>query len=524
MSQSVSSSSNKILLDKFLKAVQQKAKNSDDYDKTHTLNPDLLSDIKNFPQLLNDIIVELKSNKTHVSHARIIAATACEILQFYTLNRVYQKGEEENLKQVIKLLGFLIVGAIKTPLIQAQPSQQSEPTSQNSSSDNLMSEDRLENSPSCSFITTQSLPKPNEQSVISDLENEEKYSVIALKIVNQMLLKKNLELATLLRISSFYCVNWNHIQSNQETKSQSFVRLQKVLLSLDFDDNQPTYKKAVKIVDKLGLREVIGLAEFQYRKQNYIKLKSKLTDSNNSLESLEHFSPLELLKNHLLNGYQKLKDATSSMVFLENSKLDFDSQEVMYWDYPKAQWGTSEKCLMVFRALVNVCCDGMYRNYRVKCNIANSVGARGKSQERFLEIHNQWIHDLSYITRLSTSARTISNSQVNQFKKSILDWPLSSFFLANGSEPSKIAQTVLKDKVENLALSDAANLLILLYGNIKEYAKPLGQVQSLYAILTDCLSFNKKRLEWSKTYLKQHGLSSIEIASILESQEDIEHR
>ncbi|MGK7954685.1 MAG: hypothetical protein AB4063_05415, partial [Crocosphaera sp.] len=59
---------------------------------------------------------------------------------------------------------------------------------------------------------------------------------------------------------------------------------------------------------------------------------------------------------------------------------------------------------------------------------------------------------------------------------------------------------------------------------IKEYANPLGQVQSLYAILNDYLSFNKKRLEWSKTYLKQHGLSPIEITAILESQEDIEHR
>ena len=521
MSQSVSSASNKILLDKFLKAVQQKAQNSDYDDQSNTLNPELLSDIQNFPQLLNDIIIELKNHKIHVSNARIIAATACELLEFYTLNHVYKKGEEENLKQVIKLLGFLIVGAIKTPITQNHPSPESTTNNQPPTSLKKVHENNISNSVKSSY---QRLPKTNENSIISNIENEDKYSVIALKIVNEILLQKNLELTTLLNISSFYCVDWDHIQSVQETKIQSSARLQTVLLSLDFDDNRSSYKKALKILEKLGLREVLGLAEFQYRKQNYIKLKSKLTDNDNSLENPENPSPLELLKNHLLNGYQKLKDATSSMIFVEESKLDFDSQEMMYWNYSKAQWGTSEKCLLVFRALVNVCCDGMYRNYRVKCNIANSVGARRKSQESFLEIHNQWIHDLSYITRLSTSAKTISNSQINQFKKSILDWPLSSFFIGNGSEQSKIAQTVLKDKVENLPLVDAANLLILLYGNIKEYANPLGQVQSLYAILTDCLSFNKKRLEWSKTYLQQHGLSSIEITAILESQEDIEHR
>ncbi|MGK7955015.1 MAG: hypothetical protein AB4063_07110, partial [Crocosphaera sp.] len=507
MSQSVSSLSNKILLDKFLTAVQQKINNRDAHDKAHSLNPELLSDIQNFPQLLNDIIIELKSNRVHVSNARIIAATACELLEFYTLNHVYKKGEEENLKQVIKLLGFLIVGAIKTPLIQSESSQQAPPNVQNSSAHHLIPDNSLNDSPSCSFMKSNTFPKPNQKSAISNIDYEDKYSVIALKIVNEMLLQNNLEFSNLLAISSFYCVDWHCIQSNREIKSQSFARLQKILISLDFDDNRRTYKKAVKVLQQLGLREVLGLAEFQYRKQNYIKLQSKLTDSENLLENSETYSPLELLGNHLLNGYKKLKDATSSTMFLGKSQLDFDSEEMLYWDYSKGQWGTPEKCLMVFRALVNVCCDAMYRNYRVKCNIANSIGAKNKSQENFWKIQNQWIENLSYITRLSTCARTVSNSQVHQFKKSVLDWPLSSFFIENDSETSKIAQTVLREKVENLPLTDAANLLILLYGNIKEYANPLGQVQSLYAILNDYLSFNKKRLEWSKTYLKQHGLS-----------------
>ncbi|EAZ88160.1 hypothetical protein, partial [Crocosphaera chwakensis] len=376
MSQSVSSSSNKILLDKFLKAVKQKAENSDNYDTNKALNPELLSDIENFPQLLNDILIELKSHKIHVSNARMIAATACELLEIYTLNHIYKKGEEENLKQVIKLLGFLIVGAIKTPIQQHEPSLKLESSVETESSQDLMFENNLDDSPSSSFITTQNLPKPNEIFVSSNVDNEEKYSVIALKIVNRLFAKKNLDLTTVLRISSFYCVDWNYIQSNRATKCQSFTRLQKVLLSLGFDDSRSSYKKAVKILEQLGVKEILGLAEFQYRRQNYIQLKSKLLESYNPLDNSEHYSPLELLKNNLLNAYQKLKNSRHSIVSTGNrgeSQLDFDSQEMVYWNYDKAQWGNTEKRLMIFRTLVNICCDAMYRNYRVKSNLVNGV-------------------------------------------------------------------------------------------------------------------------------------------------------
>ncbi len=517
MSESVSSSSNKILLDKFLKAVQQKAKNSSNYNPNKTLNPELLLDIENFPQLLNDIIIELKSQKIDISNARIIAATACELLELYTLNHVYQKGEEENLKQVIKLLGFLIVGAIKTPITQHQPSLEKELDLEVESSKDLISENNLDDSPSSSFITTNNLPKSNKKLVISDIDNEEKYSIIALKIVNKMSLENNLDLTTLLRIASFYCVDWNYIQSKRETKSRSFTRLQKVLLSLGFDDSRNSYKKAVKILEQLGVKGILGLAEFQYRKQDYINLKSKLIESHNFLDNFENYSPLELLKNNLLNAYQKLRNSQSSMVFTEDSQLDFDSQEIIYWDYDKVQWGNTEKSLMIFRTLLNVCCDGMYRNYRVKSNLVNGIGLRGKSQENFLEIQNKWIDDLSYITYLSTSPITINNLQGDQLKNRILDWPLSSFFVTNSSKPSEISQTVIKEKVENLSLPDAANLLILLYSNLKKDINSIEQIKSLYNILIDYLSVNTNSLEWLKTHLKQHGLDGMEITEILES-------
>ncbi|MGK7939768.1 MAG: hypothetical protein AB4062_06385 [Crocosphaera sp.] len=355
-------------------------------------------------------------------------------------------------------------------------------------------------------------------------ENEEKYSVIALKIVNEIFSQPLLNLENILMISSFYCVSWEDLQANRETKSQSFLRIQKTLISLDLQEHRSTYKKAMKFLSQLGLREVIGLPEFQDRKQNYIKSKSKFTESDNLIEESVTYFPLERLQQNFLNFYQKSKDATASMMFLEDSKVDFDSHPMTYWNYQKEQWGTPEKCLMVFRALVNVCCDGLYRNYRVKCNLLNGVASRGKSQETFLQIHQQWIDHLNYITRLSVSAKTINNSQFDQFKKSILDWPLRSFFLTNSSEKSNIAQTVIRKKVENLPLNDAANFLILLYSNIKANANPLGQVKSLYAVLSDYLSFNKKSLDWSKTYLEEQGFSPLEITTILESKEDIENR
>ena len=511
MSQSVTSQSKQILLDKFLTAVQEKAHNSNDGHSNHSLSPELFSDLEQLPKLLNELIVELKSKKINISNARIVAATACELLEFYTLHHVYRKGEEENLKQVIKLLGFLIVGAIKTPVMQENKPIQSE-------------DKQIENPPKASFVSSPSPSNYQDTTLFNHPDNEDKYGVIALKIVDEMFSQPLLNLETILMISSFYCVTWEDIQASRETKSQTFSRLQKILISLDFQDHRPTYKKAIKFLSQLGLREVIGLAEFQYRKQNYIKSKSKFTNSGNLIEESVTYSPLQLLQQNLLNFYQKSKDATASMMFLGNSKVDFDSSPLTYWNYQKEQWGTPEKCLMVFRALVNVCCDGLYRNYRVQCNVLNNVGSRGKSQESFLEVHQEWIHHLSHITRLSVSAKTINNSQFEQFKKSILDWPLSSFFLTNKSEKSKIAQTVIREKIESLSLNDAANLLILLYSNIQKNANPLGQVQSLYAILSDYLSFNKESLEWSKTYLEQQGFSSIEITAILESQEDVENR
>lgn len=416
MSESVSSSSNKILLDKFLKAVQQKAKNSHNYNANKTLTPELLSDIEKFPRLLNDIIIELKTQKIDVSNARMIAATACELLELYTLNHVYKKGEEENLKQVIKLLGFLIVGAIKTPLIENKATLKKESSVEDESFQDLISDNNLDESPSSSFITTHDLPKLNETLDISDVNNEEKYSIIALKIVDKMSLGKNLDLTTLLRISSFYCVDWNYIQSKRETKSQSFTRLQKVLLSLGFDDSRSSYKKVVKILEQLGVKEILGLAEFQYRKQDYINLKTKLIESHNFLDNFENYSPLELLKNNLLDAYQKLKISRSSLIFAGNTQLDFDSQEIAYWNYDKSQWGNTEKSLMIFRTLVNVCCDGMYRNYRVKSNLVDGVRLRGKSQENFLEIQNKWMDNLSYITYLTTSPISINHSQGDQFE------------------------------------------------------------------------------------------------------------
>ncbi|MGK7939769.1 MAG: hypothetical protein AB4062_06390 [Crocosphaera sp.] len=80
MSQSVTSQSKHILLDKFLTAVQEKARNSHDSNHNHTLSPELFSDLEELPQLLNDVIFELKTKKINISNARVIAATACELL------------------------------------------------------------------------------------------------------------------------------------------------------------------------------------------------------------------------------------------------------------------------------------------------------------------------------------------------------------------------------------------------------------------------------------------------------------
>lgn len=516
MSGSITSSSNKIILDKFLKAVQQKAKNSDNYDSNKILNPELLSDIENFPKLLNDIIIELKSKKIDVSNARIIAATACELLELYTLNHVYKQGEEENLKQVIKLLGFLIVGAIKTPIIEnkAEATLKKEPSLEAESPKDLISENNLDDSPSSSFITTNNLLKSDKKSVVYNVYNEEKYSIIALKIVNKMSLANNVDLTTLLRLASFYCIDWNYIQSKRTTKFESFTRLQKVLISLGFDDSRSSYKKAVKILEQLGVKEILGLAEFQYRKQDYINLKSKLIESHNFLDNFENYSPLELLKNNLLNAYQELKNHQTSMIFISDNQLSFDSQEIVYWNYDKVQWENAEKSLMIFRTLLNVCCDGIYRNYRVKSNLVNGLGLRGKSEENFLEIHNKWIDDLSYITYLSTSERSINSSPGDQGENRVLDWPLNSFFVQNSPKQSEISHTVIREKVKNLSLPDTANLVILLYSNLKRDTNPIKEIKSLYSALVDHLSCHKNSLEWSKTYLKQYGLDFMEITTI----------
>ncbi|WP_107667342.1 hypothetical protein [Cyanothece sp. BG0011] len=176
---------------------------------------------------------------------------------------------------------------------------------------------------------------------------------------------------------------------------------------------------------------------------------------------------------------------------------------------------------MIFRTLVNVCCDGMYRNYRVKSNLVDGVRLRGKSQENFLEIQNKWMDNLSYITYLTTSPISINHSQGDQFKNRFLDWPLSSFFVTNSSNKSEICQTVIKEKVEKLSLLDGTNLLIVLYSNIKEDTNAIEQVKSLHNCLKDYLSLNKNSLEWSKNHLKQHGFSAIEMNEMLGFQENV---
>ncbi|EAZ88518.1 hypothetical protein, partial [Crocosphaera chwakensis] len=81
----------------------------------------------------------------------------------------------------------------------------------------------------------------------------------------------------------------------------------------------------------------------------------------------------------------------------------------------------------------------------------------------------------------------------------------------------------VKEKVKNLSLPDAVNLLILLYGNLQQDTNPIEQVQSLYDVLLDYLSCNKKSLEWSKKHLQQHGLNASKILDTLDSQENIQY-
>ncbi|MGK7933467.1 MAG: hypothetical protein AB4041_18820 [Microcystaceae cyanobacterium] len=444
------------------------------------LNQYFLNDSSQLPRLLNTVIQQLKQQKISTLQAREITATACCVVAEYVNTYVYNPKDEKYFKQVISLLNALIYGAVKIP----------------------KSEDLSEPEPSNNYIE-------KETSEIRKIDGNT-YGLVALIGIKALLEKVNINNDFLLLISIFECLDWSQVSPEQQTIMTNFLK------NLNFIGVSPEEMEFISLLQKYGWREVLSIAEFQYRKNQYINLKSRFNEDENAEKS-----PIEFLEEPLSIFQQKLKDSLSSLMVLEEATLEFGSEPSQYLNCFNRACSAQDKLMIVFHGLTKMCLDGMYQNAQARQHIEQGIQFSTKAQELYKTICSQWSHQLSELTRLTVAAKVITTPNGHKMKKTVLDWPLSSFFPEQQGKRGKITQTVLKEKVDMLSLEDCANLLVLLYCNIQETANPLGQVNNLYAAFREKLTLTNQDHQFTHNYLEARGFSPHQISGVLEFQEDV---
>lgn len=499
------------VIESYLRALKYRENIEELGDVTESLRREVIADPHALSQLLKNIIRGLKTRDIELSRARIVAAEACKILGDCVLNYPYKKGEEEKIKKIIKLLEVLVVGAIKTriytPESQTSPSSEVEQNSSLDYIDSSYDEESETNSEEADSINLELLKQKDPY------RYRDFYGFNSLIIISSLFYETRISTSEkLLEIAVFYSSEW----SDMTTKS--LQRFEKLICSFITNESSISTDEYLQIMEGLGFREVLGLAEFQYRKNRYVGSKSKL--QNQSYEMDSDYSPLEIIEEQLFNFLKKLKDSLLSGISSKASNVTFGSEKT----YFTLETGHSpeEQVMIIFNALTKMYLDGLQRNCQAREQIEQGLQFSKRSQESFSEINQFWWDKLNQLTRFTIGTKMITTPNGHRFKKIILDWPLSSFFMQYDGQKGKITQIINTDKINQLNAEECASLLTLLYCSIHETQNPLGQVQGIYAAIRDRLEFNKTFKQYIEDYLAQRGFTQLQIAQILHSKEIIE--
>ncbi len=467
-----------LMLEQLIKAAKQSGSGVNHQTVMTQLKQCFLADAGSFPLLLTNVIYELKQQEIPVEQARGIASIACHLLGDYIREYPYKKEEEDQFKQVISLLSALIFGAIKTSVTTA--------------------------------------PTPSQPIIVVDEKKSQRvdkssYSYVAFIGIQSLLTQTNLTNDILLDLATLYCIDWPKLLDRGRSAMRDFLK------SLNFMPNTDEGMEFCALLQEFGLREVIGLAEYQYRKNQYINVKSRLNEGSQELER----SPFELLDEKLAFFLQKVKDSLSAIASLDApGELDFSADAFTYLNSLQSPTSPQNKLLITFHALTQMYIEGLHRNYKARNKIEETIQFGQKAQNIYRNIAKHWIHQLGEITRLAVTVKVISTLSGDKMKRMILCWPLSSFFPECNDKKLKITQTVIKDKVELLPLDTSANLLILLNCNVQETVNPLGQVHHLYASFREKMALNPQNRQFTEQYLLERGFTPHQINLVLEAPED----
>lgn len=474
----------------------------------------ILSDADKFSELLLKITKNFKGQKIATSQTRLIATSICKILGEYIASHQYEPGEEENLRIVIQLFGSLILGAIKTPVI---PNRSTPELSTGfyrdagfEDEDEQLGEDLIEQGDSPRPMRTETKTLPKESS---------NYSLIALSTINYLFYNKRINPEDWLEISNLYGKSWKEAEIESIRRYEQFINstiASELKLSMEVRDG-------LFAIKKLGLRDVIGLAEAQYRKRQYIESKNRLNlpgyDGSNADETYLDKSPLEMIAESLLTLYIKMKDSQQSPALAPSNQINL-SEDLPSYLMLKTGYTYEEQLSILFNTIAAMYIDGLLRNVQTKAFLEKDGQFGKNAQVMFEQINQTWKRDLTQLARMCVNTQTITAYNGQKIKKSLLDYPLKSLFTEYEKRGS-LSQTINQEKVNELPIQQCANLILLMYCSIQGVQNPLGQIKHLYYSLWERVTLNPENKQFVINFLYERGFDKSEIRMVLESNEII---